>query len=223
MADHFDVFMLTLGPLGANCFILACDGRALVIDPGDEGDVVAAAFDEIGARPAGHPCDARPLRPHRRRRRPRQAVRPARLRGRGRRGAARRPGERTAGRICRRGGLGRAHPARRQNGSSTWCARDGDPHAGSLGRLVSVLRRRSSVLGRPAVPGQRRAHRPARRLDRPAAQLDRRRSSAGSRPTRSCTAATGPTRRWAASSRSTPSCRRCATTRSTAGERPEGP
>ena len=36
MADHFDVFMLTLGPLGANCFILACDGKALVIDPGDE-------------------------------------------------------------------------------------------------------------------------------------------------------------------------------------------
>ena len=51
MADHFDVFMLTLGPLGANCFILACDGRALVIDPGDEADVVAAAFDEIGALP----------------------------------------------------------------------------------------------------------------------------------------------------------------------------
>ncbi len=51
MADHFDVFMLTLGPLGANCFILACDGRALVIDPGDEADAVADAFDEIGARP----------------------------------------------------------------------------------------------------------------------------------------------------------------------------
>jgi len=51
MADHFDVFMLTLGPLGANCFIVAADGKALVIDPGDEADVVAGAFDEIGAQP----------------------------------------------------------------------------------------------------------------------------------------------------------------------------
>ena len=51
MPDHFDVFMLTLGPLQANCFVLAADGKALVIDPGDEADVVAAAFDEIQARP----------------------------------------------------------------------------------------------------------------------------------------------------------------------------
>jgi len=51
MADHFDVFMLTLGPLAANCFILACEGKALVIDPGDEADVVAGAFDEIGVLP----------------------------------------------------------------------------------------------------------------------------------------------------------------------------
>ncbi|MGZ5237746.1 MAG: MBL fold metallo-hydrolase [Caldimonas sp.] len=51
MADHFDVFMLTLGPLGANCFILASDGKALVIDPGDEADAVAGAFDEIAAVP----------------------------------------------------------------------------------------------------------------------------------------------------------------------------
>jgi hydroxyacylglutathione hydrolase len=51
MADHFDVFMLTLGPLGANCFIVASGGKALIIDPGDEADVVAAAFDEIAAVP----------------------------------------------------------------------------------------------------------------------------------------------------------------------------
>jgi glyoxylase-like metal-dependent hydrolase (beta-lactamase superfamily II) len=51
MADHFDVFMLTLGPLAANCFILASDGKALVIDPGDEADAVAGAFDEIAAVP----------------------------------------------------------------------------------------------------------------------------------------------------------------------------
>jgi len=51
MADHFDVFMLTLGPLGANCFIVASGGKALIIDPGDEADVVAGAFDEIGATP----------------------------------------------------------------------------------------------------------------------------------------------------------------------------
>ncbi len=51
MPDHFDVFMLTLGPLSANCFLLARDGAALVIDPGDEADVVAGALDEIAARP----------------------------------------------------------------------------------------------------------------------------------------------------------------------------
>jgi len=51
MADRFEVFMLTLGPLGANCFIVTSAGRALVIDPGDEADVVAAAFDEIGTAP----------------------------------------------------------------------------------------------------------------------------------------------------------------------------
>ncbi len=51
MADHFDVFMLTLGALGANCFLLASGGKALIIDPGDEADVVAAACDEIAAAP----------------------------------------------------------------------------------------------------------------------------------------------------------------------------
>jgi len=47
----FDVFMLTLGPLQANCFLLVADGAVLVIDPGDEADVVAAAFDEVRAQP----------------------------------------------------------------------------------------------------------------------------------------------------------------------------
>jgi len=51
MSDHFDVFMLTLGPLGANCFILTRDGAALIIDPGDEAGAVAAALDEIEAAP----------------------------------------------------------------------------------------------------------------------------------------------------------------------------
>ena len=51
MADHFDVFMLTLGALGANCFLLASGGKALIVDPGDEADVVAAACDEIAAAP----------------------------------------------------------------------------------------------------------------------------------------------------------------------------
>jgi hydroxyacylglutathione hydrolase len=51
MADHFDVFMLTLGALGANCFLLSAGGKALIIDPGDEADVVAAACDEIAAAP----------------------------------------------------------------------------------------------------------------------------------------------------------------------------
>ena len=51
MTDTIEVFMLTLGPLGANCFIITRDGTALVIDPGDEADVVAAALDEIAATP----------------------------------------------------------------------------------------------------------------------------------------------------------------------------
>ena len=51
MADHFDVFMLNLGALGANCFLLASGGKALIVDPGDEADVVAAACDEIAAAP----------------------------------------------------------------------------------------------------------------------------------------------------------------------------
>jgi hydroxyacylglutathione hydrolase len=51
MTDTIEVFQLTLGPLGANCFLIARDGRALVIDPGDEADVVAGALDEVAATP----------------------------------------------------------------------------------------------------------------------------------------------------------------------------
>ena len=53
MTDTLEVFQLTLGPLGANCFIVRGGDRALVVDPGDEGDALLAALDEIGAT-----CDA---------------------------------------------------------------------------------------------------------------------------------------------------------------------
>ena len=98
------------------------------------------------------------------------------------------------------------------------------PHARPLARLVHVRHRRgAAVRRRPALPGQRRAHRPARRRHGPAAQLRRRRWCGASRRTPPCTAATARTRRSAASWRSTRSSRRCATTRSTAGERAARP
>ena len=52
MTDTLEVFQLALGPLGANCFIVRSAERALVIDPGDEGETVLAALDEIGATAA---------------------------------------------------------------------------------------------------------------------------------------------------------------------------
>jgi hydroxyacylglutathione hydrolase len=52
MADSFDVFMLTLGPLGANCFIVRRDGQVLLVDPGDEPDTVRQALSELEAVPS---------------------------------------------------------------------------------------------------------------------------------------------------------------------------
>lgn len=46
-----DIAALTLGPLGANCFLIADHGEAVVIDLGDEADQVVAALDELQARP----------------------------------------------------------------------------------------------------------------------------------------------------------------------------
>lgn len=48
----FDIAALTLGPLGANCFIIAAGGEALVVDPGDEPEHVVAALDELAVRPS---------------------------------------------------------------------------------------------------------------------------------------------------------------------------
>ena len=52
MSDQLEVFSLPLGPLQANCFIVVEDRSGLVIDPGDEADVVIEAFDEFGFPPA---------------------------------------------------------------------------------------------------------------------------------------------------------------------------
>lgn len=41
MSDDVKVHSFSLGPLGANCFIVARDGRCLIIDPGDEAEKVA--------------------------------------------------------------------------------------------------------------------------------------------------------------------------------------
>ena len=52
MTEALEVFHLVLGPLGANCFIVRSGAEALVIDPGDEADVVSTALAEIGAAPS---------------------------------------------------------------------------------------------------------------------------------------------------------------------------
>ena len=52
MADTLEVFALPLGPLQANCFIAVQARAGLVIDPGDEADVVIEAFTEFGFAPA---------------------------------------------------------------------------------------------------------------------------------------------------------------------------
>ena len=52
MSQALEVFALPLGPLQANCFIVVRGGEGLVIDPGDEADVVIEAFTEFGFDPA---------------------------------------------------------------------------------------------------------------------------------------------------------------------------
>jgi len=39
-----DVQLLTVGPLAENCYVLARDGRALVVDPGEEPERILAAL-----------------------------------------------------------------------------------------------------------------------------------------------------------------------------------
>jgi len=52
MPDELEVFALPLGPLQANCFIVVQGRTGLVIDPGDEAQVVIEAFTEFGFAPA---------------------------------------------------------------------------------------------------------------------------------------------------------------------------
>jgi hydroxyacylglutathione hydrolase len=52
MPDPLEVFSLPLGPLQANCFVVVQGEAGLVIDPGDEADVVIEAFGEFGFAPA---------------------------------------------------------------------------------------------------------------------------------------------------------------------------
>jgi len=51
MADDLKVHSFSLGPLGANCFIVAQAGRCLVIDPGDEAEKVVAFMERAGLAP----------------------------------------------------------------------------------------------------------------------------------------------------------------------------
>ncbi len=52
MPDPVEVFAVPLGPLQANCFIVVQGENGLVVDPGDEADVVIQAFTEFGFAPA---------------------------------------------------------------------------------------------------------------------------------------------------------------------------
>jgi glyoxylase-like metal-dependent hydrolase (beta-lactamase superfamily II) len=52
MSDPLEVFALPLGPLQANCFIVVRGQTGLVVDPGDEANVVIEAFTEFGFAPA---------------------------------------------------------------------------------------------------------------------------------------------------------------------------
>ncbi len=52
MPDPLEVFALPLGPLQANCFVVVRGQTGLVIDPGDEADVVIDAFTQLGFAPA---------------------------------------------------------------------------------------------------------------------------------------------------------------------------
>ncbi len=52
MPDPLEVFALPLGPLQANCFIVIQGQTGLVIDPGDEANVVIEVFNELGFAPA---------------------------------------------------------------------------------------------------------------------------------------------------------------------------
>jgi hydroxyacylglutathione hydrolase len=52
MSEPFDVFALPLGPLQANCFIVLGAEAGLVVDPGDEPQIVIEAFAEVGVEPA---------------------------------------------------------------------------------------------------------------------------------------------------------------------------
>jgi len=49
-----NVQVLTLGPIQANCYILACGETALVIDPGEEPDRIAAELERLGCRPEAY-------------------------------------------------------------------------------------------------------------------------------------------------------------------------
>jgi hydroxyacylglutathione hydrolase len=52
MPDELEAFALPLGPLQANCFIVVQGQGALVVDVGDESQVVIDAFAELGLAPA---------------------------------------------------------------------------------------------------------------------------------------------------------------------------
>ncbi len=53
MSHDLKVYSFTLGPLGANCFIVVASPGCLVIDPGDEAEKVIAFLERLGVTPHG--------------------------------------------------------------------------------------------------------------------------------------------------------------------------
>jgi glyoxylase-like metal-dependent hydrolase (beta-lactamase superfamily II) len=51
MTDDLKVYSFTLGPLGANCFIVGRDGGCLIVDPGDEPEKVVRFLDRVHLAP----------------------------------------------------------------------------------------------------------------------------------------------------------------------------
>ncbi len=205
MAEPLEVFMLTLGPLGANCFSRHDSEQALVGRSGRRGRAGHRRLrPSSGSAPAGRSWSRTGISTTSARstaagasdttRRCTSAPRDAAADGRPGSGAE--LAEASRSQPVKRDGR---HSERRAGARSASCRsrpfpRRATRRARTRSPSRAPVRRRSDLLR------QRRPHRPARRLLRRAAQLDRRSWCGGSRPTPRCTAGTAPTPRWAASS-----------------------
>ena len=196
-----------LGPIGTNCYVVRAPARraeAVVVDPG--GDAAELRLELARARRAVRrdPRHAHPLRPHRRRRRPRRGTGApvSHQRARGARCSSGRTTSTRAWAIrpCAAGGPARG---RRDARARRHHVRDA-PRPGPLARAPRLPRRRRALLRRRALRRLGRPHRPALRRLGHAGRRRSARCSSGSRRRPSSTPATARRRRSATSSRPQP-------------------